>query len=69
MGKAIKWLTKHPFPDFVGRRLDVVVVMAVVLVVVVVAAVVAVVVVVAVIVDVAVVASRLRGWGPCCGLK
>ena len=69
MGKAIKWLTKHPLPDFVGRRLDVVVVMVVVLVVIVVVAVVAVDVVVAVIVDVAVVASRLRAWRPCCGLK
>ena len=69
MGKAIKWLTKHLLPDFVRRRLDIVVVMAVVLVVVVVVAVVAVDVVVAVIVDVAVVASRLRDWGPCCGLE
>ena len=69
MGKAIKWLTKLPLPDFVGRRLDVVVVMVVVLVVIVVVAVVAVDVVVAVIVDVAVVASRLRDWRPCCCLK
>ena len=69
MGKAIKWLTKHPLPDFVRRRLDIVVVMAVVLVVVVVVAVVAVDVVVAVIVDVAVVSSRLSAWRPCCGLK
>ena len=69
MGKAIKWLTKHPLPDFVGRRLDVVVVKDVVLVEIVVVAVVAVDVVVVVIVDVAVVASRLRHWRPCCCLK
>ena len=69
MGKAIKWLTKHPLPDFVGRRLDVVVVMVVVLVVIVVVALVAVDVVVAMIVDVAVVVSRLRDWGLCCGLE
>ena len=34
MGKTLNRLTKHPLPDFVGRRLDVVVVMAVVLAVV-----------------------------------
>jgi len=69
MGKAIKWLTKHSLPDFVGRRLDVVVVMVVVLVVIVVVAMVAVDVVVAVIVEGAVEASRLRDWGSCCGLE
>ena len=69
MGKAIKWLTKHPLPDFVGRRLDVVEVKVVVLSEIVVVAVVAVDVVVVVIVDVAVVASRLRHWRPCCCLK
>ena len=66
---SLQLFPKHPLPDFVGRRLDVVVVMAVVLVVVVVVAVVAVDVVVAVIVDVAVVAGRLSAWRPCCGLK
>ena len=34
MGKTLNRLTKHPLPDFVGRRLDVVVGMAVVLAVV-----------------------------------
>ena len=70
MGKTLNRLTKHPLPDFVGRRLDVVVGMAVVLavvevvmlLVVVVVAVAAVDVVVAVVVDVAVVASRQKAW-------
>ena len=69
MGKAIKWLTKHLLPDFVRRRMDIVVVKDVVLVEIVVVAVVAVDVVVAVIVDVVVVSSRLSAWRPCCGLK
>ena len=34
MGKTLNRLTKHPLPDFVGRRLDVVVGVAVVLAVV-----------------------------------